>query len=560
MNQEQILSILYEMAMVMSAETHVEPLLHKTLQKLMYHTGFPCGAFISAFHALDSETQDDDCVSVTVQAVIGNHRLKKRIGDTLCLPSEFVIGKAELIENNPRIQSICDETDHYLYLLKLPVGEQNAFLLFSPNPPRNNLPFTQLFEPLLKNFAKTLQLCQINESYTARLVEEREHAYSDLRRFRAALDTSDDCIFIIDPVQMKFIDFNQSSINALGYSAEQLLGMGPQDVMDELNLPRWRSIVNRALNDKKEITEIVTSHKHRDGKKNPVEVRLSAFKKNRQPLIIAVSRDITIRKKAEDELKAYKEHLQELVAERTRELQASNRELESYSYSIAHDLRAPLRSIVGFSQIILEDAGDKLDDTEMRYINKTIDAGKRMGQLIDEILELARLSRVSVSTKKVDLSMLAFEIIETLKAGDPERYVNVIVDRGLEVKADPQLIRLCMENLIGNAWKYTRRKPQANISIGLCGANKPFTFYIRDNGAGFDMQYNDKLFLPFHRLHNDSEFEGTGIGLATVQRIIERHGGKIWAESKVGEGATFYFTLQKAESSGGLRNPVSLSR
>ncbi|KPJ95590.1 MAG: hypothetical protein AMJ53_02500, partial [Gammaproteobacteria bacterium SG8_11] len=251
--------------------------------------------------------------------------------------------------------------------------------------------------------------------------------------------------------------------------------------------------------------------------------------------------------------------LQELIAERTRELEASNRELESYSYSIAHDLRAPLRSIVGFTQIILEDASHKLDDTELNYLNKTIGAGKRMGTLIDEILELARLSRIPITTQKVNLSTLASEVIDTLKTNDSQRCVSVVVESGLEAEADPQLVRLCIENLLGNSWKYTKRRPQAIIEVGLYRADTPNTFYVKDNGAGFDMQYVDKLFLPFHRLHNDSEFEGTGVGLATVQRIIERHGGSIWAEAEVGKGATFYFTLQSGPNNGSLPNPISVS-
>ncbi|WP_455203655.1 PAS domain-containing protein, partial [Kaarinaea lacus] len=253
MNQEQILSILYEMAMVMGAETRVEPLLNKTLQKLLYHTGFPCGVFITKVQTADcNESNPVEHVNAYIDTVIGNHGFHERIGTSLSVPSDFVSGKAGLIEDVARIQILCEETEKYHYLLKLPVASKGAFLLFSVNPPRNDLPFTQLFEPLLNNFAKTLQLCQVNESYTARLVQEREHAYSDLRRFRAALDTSDDCVFLIDPIAMRFVDFNQCALKALGYSREQLLSLGPHQVMADFSLPHWRRIANKALNDNKE--------------------------------------------------------------------------------------------------------------------------------------------------------------------------------------------------------------------------------------------------------------------------------------------------------------------
>lgn len=547
MNQEQILSILYEMAMVMSAETRVEPLLYKTLQKLLYHTGFPSGIFITKSPSSTVENPDDrGDVYVAIEAVIGSQQLIQRLNETICVPQAFLNGKSELLKKEAQSHSVWEELTEYQYMLKLPAGNNHAYLLLSQNPPRNDLPLTQLFEPVLNNFAKSLQLCQVNESYTARLVEEREHAYTDLMRFRAALDTSDDCIFIIDPLHMKFIDFNLATVNALGYRESDLLKIGPQDITDDLSKPQWQSIFNRALNSKKEITEIVTSHRKSNGDRYPIEVRLSAFKKNHKPLIIAISRDITVRKKAEDELKAYKEHLQDLVTHRTKELEASNKELESYSYSIAHDLRAPLRSIVGFTQIIIEDAGDKLGDTELYYLEKTIDAGKRMGLLIDELLHLARISRASFATEKVNISKMVLEVLESLKATSQKRQVKTIVDRRMEAEADPHLIRLCIENLLGNSWKYTKNNPLACIEIGIKRIDKSDTFFIKDNGAGFDMRYAEKLFTPFQRLHSDTEFEGTGIGLATVQRIIEKHGGKVWAEAEVAEGATFYFTLQNS--------------
>jgi len=549
MNQEQILSILYELAMLVGAETRVEPLLNKTLQKLMFHTGFPCGIFVTITKEVTPPSSDNSSEKqlwVKLDAVVGNYELSQRIGDTLELPKDYVEGATQLIQDEFRIGKLCPETQRYQYMLKLPVRQDSAFLLFSANPPKNNLPLEQLFEPFLNNFAKSLKLCRVNESYTARLVEEREHAYSDLRRFRAALDTTDDCMFIIDPVPMKFIDFNKSAVTALKYTEQELLQMGPQHVMCELSLPEWRTIANRAINEKKEITEITTTQRRADHETYPVEVRISAFKKDKQPLLIAVSRNVTVRKIAEEELNAYKDQLEVLVAERTKELQISNRELESYSYSIAHDLRSPLRSMIGFNQIVLEDAAAKLDHEEIQFLNKAVEAGHKMEHLIDELLELSRLSRAKINTKKVDLSKVSSEIVEMLRLTNKSRDVDIIVEQGLSVDADPELLWLCMENLIGNAWKYTKKKLKAKIEIGRCKAKFPEIYYVRDNGAGFNMKYKEKLFQPFQRLHNDKEFDGTGIGLASVQRIITRHGGNIWADAKEGGGATFYFTLKDA--------------
>jgi len=261
--------------------------------------------------------------------------------------------------------------------------------------------------------------------------------------------------------------------------------------------------------------------------------------------------DSTSMKNTETELNQHKENLEDLVTQRTTALEAVNKELEAYSYSIAHDLRAPLRSVTSFSQIILEEGIDKLNKQEQSYLNRIINAAKNMADLIDDILELARISRSQFTLETVDLSELSRKILDSLKDQFPKRNVDITIDQALNVKADAALMKVALDNLIGNAWKYTGKKSNAQIHIGLSKqtkSNKPDTntanvFYITDNGAGFDMQYADNLFKPFKRLHNKDDFDGTGIGLATVQRIIQRHGGEVWCNSKLGKGSTFYFTL-----------------
>jgi PAS domain S-box-containing protein len=231
--------------------------------------------------------------------------------------------------------------------------------------------------------------------------------------------------------------------------------------------------------------------------------------------------------------------LEQRVAERTAALEAANRDLESFSYSVSHDLRTPLRAIDGFSHALLEDYQPELDDTAQGYLQRIRAAAQRMGALIDDLLALARVSRVSIQFVALDISMLADEIVAELRRRDPERATPVHVAPGLSVRADARLLRIAMENLLGNAWKYTAKHPGAEIWVG----GDDSTFHIRDTGAGFDMAYADKLFEPFQRLHGHGEYDGTGIGLAIVSRIISLHGGRIWATAEIDKGATFFFTL-----------------
>ena len=247
------------------------------------------------------------------------------------------------------------------------------------------------------------------------------------------------------------------------------------------------------------------------------------------------------------ELQSLNADLEARVDLRTRELAISNQELEAFSYSVSHDLRAPLRTIDGFSLALLEDFSDQLNEEGRDFIARVRSGVQRMGTLIDALLQLSRVTRTEVQRERVDLSQLATLVFNELQAGDPERPVLLVAQPGVLVKADPRLVRIALENLIGNAFKFTSHTSEGRIEFGSMQGRDQYAgktvYFIRDNGAGFDMQYVDRLFTAFQRLHGDRDFKGSGIGLATVSRIIRRHHGTIWAESDLGHGATFYFTL-----------------
>jgi signal transduction histidine kinase len=246
---------------------------------------------------------------------------------------------------------------------------------------------------------------------------------------------------------------------------------------------------------------------------------------------------------AHEQIRSLNQALEARVAERTAQLEAANQELEAFSYSVSHDLRAPLRAIDGFSQALQEDSAQQLDKAGQGQLRRVREAAERMGQLIDALLGLARVTRSELRPSKVNLSELAESVVNELRKSQPDRQVEVVIMPGLMVTADASLLRIVLENLLGNAWKFTARASPAVIEVGMIAPEKQPEYFVRDNGAGFEMDYAAKLFEAFQRLHSAADFEGTGIGLATVRRIIQRHGGRVRAEGAVDKGATFYFTL-----------------
>ena len=262
-------------------------------------------------------------------------------------------------------------------------------------------------------------------------------------------------------------------------------------------------------------------------------------------LLAELQAEVMERQQAEQSVQGLNQELQKTIIE----LEVVNKELEAFSYSVSHDLRAPLRSIDGFSQALLEDCQDQLELTGQDYLRRIRLATQRMGQLIDDLLKLSRLTRSEMHLESVDLSLLASEICADLQQSQPERQVEFAIQTGLVAKGDIHLLQVLLENLLNNAWKFTSKEIQAKIEFGeIYPKNEIPVYFVRDNGAGFEMTYANKLFAPFQRLHRMNEFPGNGIGLATVQRIVRRHGGRVWAQGTVDRGATFYFTLAAKEN------------
>lgn len=278
----------------------------------------------------------------------------------------------------------------------------------------------------------------------------------------------------------------------------------------------------------------------RHGVEIPVDIMLSYFEADDEILAFAVIRDVTQAKQGEIRIKELNASLQQHVDQ----LAAINRELESFSYSVSHDLRAPLRAMDGFSQALLEDYGDQLDQAGQNYLQRIRTAAQNMGELIDQLLMLSRLTRAEMHPGEVNLTEIAEKIVASLREQEPDHRVEFVVRPNMVGFADARLMEVALANLLGNAWKFSSKSSSPRIEFGVESDTEwEPVYFIRDNGAGFNQDYADNLFKPFQRLHGAHEFSGSGIGLATVQRVITRHGGKIWAEGKPDMGATFYFTL-----------------
>ena len=349
-----------------------------------------------------------------------------------------------------------------------------------------------------------------------------------------------DVVFLVD-AEGNVSSWNADAERGTGWRADEILGQ---------SFARFFTAEDRAVGKPERQLAIAAetgtwrgeeSRIRKDGTEFVAELTLTALRDAGGRLVgfASVARDITDRRRDEQAIAALNAELERRVAE----LAAANAELEAFSYSVSHDLRGPLRAIDGFSKILMEQYRGQLDQQAQHYLARVRAGSQRMGHLIDDLLSLARINRAEMHRSDVDLAQVARDTIEELRRHDPTRTVDVVIAERVPAKGDARLLRAALDNLLANAWKFTSKSAAPRIELGCERSDEETKYFVRDNGAGFDMAYVHKLFAPFQRLHEQSDFEGTGIGLATVQRIITRHGGRIWAEAAVGRGATFWFTL-----------------
>ncbi len=356
-------------------------------------------------------------------------------------------------------------------------------------------------------------------------------------RYRGLLEAAPDAMVVINQLG-RIVLLNVQAEKQFGYRRDELVGQKVTNIIPEGFAERLVADGSRSTAEAlaQQIgTGIELSALRKDGSQFPIEIMLSPLQSAEGTLVTAAIRDISVRKQADEALSG-----------QTKELASANKELEAFSYSVSHDLRSPLRSIDGFSQILLEDYGDKLDAGGRDSLHRVRAASQRMGILIDDMLALSQVARREVRSERTDLSALAAAIEAELRESGPQRQVDFVIAPGLVAETDAHLIRIALWNLLGNAWKFTGRRDKAKIEFGIADGK---TYFVKDDGAGFDMTFADKLFGAFQRMHGVTEFEGTGIGLATVHRIINRLGGRVWAEAVPDSGATFYFTLSERSRS-----------
>ena len=340
----------------------------------------------------------------------------------------------------------------------------------------------------------------------------------------------------------RYIDVNDAFLRATGRTRDEVIA----HTAGEIGL--WKNLEDRqraidALQASGRISNFEAELCKKSGDSMTCEIWAEPIAIGDAPCVIWVTNDVSVRKRAETEIRQLNAELEKRVAERTRALEVANTELEAFSYSVSHDLRAPLRAIQGFSRLVETQYASQIDEQGQGMLRRVGAGAQKMGLLIDDLLRLSDISRQTMRIGAVDLSALARELADELQAGEPERRAEWIIAPGVTAEGDAGLLRAALQNLIGNAWKYSSRRDEARIEFGIAQSDGRPVYFVRDNGAGFDMSYAKKLFGAFQRLHSTTEFPGTGIGLATVARILHRHGGKVWAEGSVGEGATFYFSL-----------------
>lgn len=547
MNREKILAILYEMSLVIGNEVKLQPLLNRTIQKLLYHTSFPCGLFFCGKETFQNQTNPDFPVKFHLETAIGDHMIAEQIGQSLELPPLLITGKTELITNKDLFQMLPTDIK-YKAALRLVVPQTGIILLLSRTMPPDDLPLTEIFEPVMSMLTKAVLLCQRNELFIKeQAIKQSEENYKQLvQKIRAGI--------VVHNSDGKITICNSTAQKLLGLSEDQILGKTSIDPdwhflrEDTSIMPVDEYPANLVMSTKKPLGDYVAGI-HHPGGSDTIWLLINGdpvFKSEniiRQIIITFV--DITLQKSAMAALHQLNSELENRVALRTNELEESNKELEAFAYSVSHDLRAPLRHIDGFVKILIEDSAGKLDESALHYLDVITNSARKMNSLIEDLLSFSRMGRKQIDVQTVDLNQVIAEIIQDMTPDMANRQIQWNISTLPVIEGDSALLRHALYNLIANAVKFTVTREIASIEIGALEKINEHIFFIRDNGVGFDMQLAKNLFGVFQRLHSENDFEGTGIGLANVRRIIQRHKGKVWAEAGVNKGAVFYFSLPK---------------
>ena len=427
---------------------------------------------------------------------------------------------------------------------KKQAGEKDAVIRYTWRmiTPGSKMKWIEMWSKTIPFAGRTADMVTMID-ITKRVQAEEELRESE-ERLKTIFESAADGILVAEMENRRFCICNPMICQMLGYDAEEILDLSIMDIHPEKDLPYVMDKFTRQARREFTLAKDIPM-KRKDGTIVYADVNSFPIILAGKECLVGFFRDITERRRAEDELRKYRYHLEELVAERTAELATINQELEAFSYSVSHDLRAPLRGIDGWSLALLEDYAEQLDERGQKCLNYVRTETQRMGELIDGLLELSRVARADMHCAQVDLSALARSIADRLQQEEPDRQVEFVIQPELTAYGDTRLLDIVLTNLLGNAWKFTSKHPAARIEFGQTEMGGQRVYFVRDNGAGFDMAYARKLFGAFQRMHRSDEFPGSGVGLATVQRIIHRHGGRIWAEAEVEKGATFYFVLQE---------------
>jgi len=378
---------------------------------------------------------------------------------------------------------------------------------------------------------------------SCRDITQRKGNEQIIKRFSRIIEESLNEIFLFDSETLKFIQVNNAALHNLGYSMEEMKKLTPLDIKPKLNPEQFTHLINPLLSNEKQKITFETVHQRKDKTQYPVEVHLQLLQFDKERLFTAIIADITERKAAENAIKKLNAELESRVKQRTLQLQEANKELEAFAYSVSHDLHAPLRGISGFTRILVEEYGSKLDDEGNRICSVILNNTRKMGQLIDDILRFSRLGRSKIIKNPIDMNLLVNSVYHELTTEAERNHIQMRTETLGKAYADKELIHQVWMNLLSNTIKFSSGVDKPEISITCKQDADQMIYCVKDNGTGFNRKHADKLFQVFQRLHSEKEFPGTGVGLAIVQRIIQRHGGKVWAESEPGKGAAFYFSL-----------------